>query len=262
MDYPAWPLEPQPWAGTAAYKPALPGGPSWNGASRSGTAQTNCPARRRYRRRRRLSRCPGHGRRRKRAPSRSSPLLPFVTPPYAVSGPSRSWSNGPAGRDVRHCVAALPARDGWKRPSRRLADAPLIAPEEGNADGTGRVVGRVQDFRGPGRQLLLAAASRQRQDNRQIWPHLRKQVLVRAGRELAARKRGPDHGVRPHHSRARIINLAVFCASWRRDSRSVGISQLSHGLTGRCRTTAGMSDTQRDADLRIRILEHWPDTRH
>ena len=57
-------------------------------------------------------------------------------------------------------------------------------------------------------------------------PRLRKQVLMRAGRELAARKRGPDHGVRPHHSRARISILAVFRASWRRDSRSVGISQL------------------------------------
>ncbi len=235
-----------------------PRGPSWNGASRSGTAQANCPAGRRYRRRPGLSRCPGHDRRRKGAPSRSSPLLPFVTPPYAVSSPSRSWSNGPAGRDVRHCVAALPARDGWERPSRRLADVPLIAPEEGDADGTGRVVGRVQDFRGPGRQLLLAAASRQRQDNRQIWPHLRNQVLVRAGRELAARKRGPDHGVRPHQSRARIRISAVSCASWRRDSRSVGISQLSHGPAGRRGTMAFYAGP----DLRIRIPEHWPDTRH
>ena len=42
----------------------------------------------------------------------------------------------------------------------------------------------------------------------------------------------------------------------------VGISQLSHGLTGRCRTTASMPDTRQDADLRIRIPAHCPDALH
>ena len=40
------------------------------------------------------------------------------------------------------------------------------------------------------------------------------------------------------------------------------LSQLSHGLTGRYRTTAPMPDTWQDADLRIRIPAHWPDARH
>ena len=40
------------------------------------------------------------------------------------------------------------------------------------------------------------------------------------------------------------------------------LSQLSHGLTGRCRTTAPMPDIWQDADLRIRIPVHWPDARH
>ena len=213
--------------------PHSPGGHP--GMARPAPAQRRLTARPAvdYRRRRRLARCPGHGRRRKGrlpVPRHSYASLLLLTSFLARAG---RGPTAPLGRDVRHCVAALPGRDGWERSSRRLADVPLIAPEEGDADGTGRVVGRVQDFRGPGRQLLLAAASRQRQDNRQIGPHLRKQVLVRAGRELAARKREPDHGVRPHQSRARIRILAVSCASWRRDSRSVGISQLSHGPAAR-----------------------------
>ena len=40
------------------------------------------------------------------------------------------------------------------------------------------------------------------------------------------------------------------------------LSQLSHGLTGRHWTMASMPDTEQDADVRIRILAHWPDTLH
>jgi hypothetical protein len=40
------------------------------------------------------------------------------------------------------------------------------------------------------------------------------------------------------------------------------LSQLSHGLAGRCGTMVSMPDTEQDADLRIRIPAHWPDGRH
>jgi hypothetical protein len=40
------------------------------------------------------------------------------------------------------------------------------------------------------------------------------------------------------------------------------LSQLSHGLTGRYRTMASVSDTWQDADLPIRIPAHRPDTLH
>ena len=111
------------------------------------------------------------------------------------------------------------------------------------------MVGLVQDFPGPGRQLLLAAASGQRQDNRHIGPGLPKQVLVRAGGELAPRKREPDHGLRPRRRAAPgsgtwIRILAVFHASSRRDRGSLLIVCEPAGLgffgpgqrPGGCRT--------------------------
>jgi hypothetical protein len=39
-------------------------------------------------------------------------------------------------------------------------------------------------------------------------------------------------------------------------------SQISHGLTGRHWIMASMPDTEQDADVRIRIPAHWPDTFH
>jgi len=39
-------------------------------------------------------------------------------------------------------------------------------------------------------------------------------------------------------------------------------SQVSHGVTGRHGTMASMSDTEQDADVRIRIPAHWPGTFH
>jgi len=52
--------------------------------------------------------------------------------------------------------------------------------------------------------------------------------------------------------------------SWiyRSQPKVLHLSQLSHGLTGRDRTTASMPDTRQDAELRIRIEAHWPDGRH
>ena len=41
-----------------------------------------------------------------------------------------------------------------------------------------------------------------------------------------------------------------------------GVSQFSHGLTERHRTTASLLDTWQDADLPIRTSTHWPDTLH
>jgi hypothetical protein len=40
------------------------------------------------------------------------------------------------------------------------------------------------------------------------------------------------------------------------------LSRFSHGLTGRGWTMASMPDIRQDADLRIRIPAHWPDTFH
>ena len=40
------------------------------------------------------------------------------------------------------------------------------------------------------------------------------------------------------------------------------LSQLSHELTGRCRTVASIPDTQHDADLRFWIVGHWPHRSH
>jgi hypothetical protein len=40
------------------------------------------------------------------------------------------------------------------------------------------------------------------------------------------------------------------------------LSQFSHGLTGRCGTTASMPDARQDADLPVRILAYLPDTFH
>jgi hypothetical protein len=40
------------------------------------------------------------------------------------------------------------------------------------------------------------------------------------------------------------------------------LSQISHELTGRHRTIASVPDTEQDADVRIRIPAHWPDTFH
>jgi len=45
-------------------------------------------------------------------------------------------------------------------------------------------------------------------------------------------------------------------------SKDRNLSQLSHELTGRYGTRASVRDIQQDADLRIRILTHWPDARH
>ena len=42
-------------------------------------------------------------------------------------------------------------------------------------------------------------------------------------------------------------------------ARCGNLSQFSHKLTGRYRTTASMSARWQDADLRIRIPAHWPD---
>jgi hypothetical protein len=39
-------------------------------------------------------------------------------------------------------------------------------------------------------------------------------------------------------------------------------SQISHGLTGRHWTMASMPDPEQNADVRIRIPAHWPDTFH
>lgn len=41
-----------------------------------------------------------------------------------------------------------------------------------------------------------------------------------------------------------------------------GLSQISHGLTGRRWTMTSMPDTDQDADVRIGIPAHWPDTFH
>jgi len=40
------------------------------------------------------------------------------------------------------------------------------------------------------------------------------------------------------------------------------LSQFSHELTGRYGTMTHRPDTRQDADLRIRIPTHWPDSLH
>lgn len=148
----------------------------------------------------------------------------------------------------RALACARPRSRGCAK-ERRFTDMTADRTKEGGAGGTTRVVGRVQDFRGPGRQLPLAAASCQRQDNRHIGPGLPKQVLVRAGGELAPRKREPDHGLRLHQrvapgSGTWIRILAVFHASSRRDRGSLLIICEPTGLgffgpgqrPGGCRT--------------------------
>ncbi len=144
-----------------------------------------------------------------------------------LAGMTSRWSTGWESCWRSKTVVRSRPRDACQRPASSTV-GPGCLNEAGKED---------LDF--PlGGLLLLAAASRQRQDNRQIGPRLRKQVLVRAGRGLAAPKRGPDHGVRPHHSRARISNLAVFCAAPRRDSRSL----LIICVIGRKRTARVIGD--------------------
>jgi Mg2+ and Co2+ transporter CorA len=61
------------------------------------------------------------------------------------------------------------------------------------------------------------------------------------------------------------VQLVILRAARYEDAEEVefgNLSQLSHGLTGRYRTTASMLDTRQDADLRIRIPTHWPDMLH
>ncbi len=73
----------------------------------------------------------------------------------------------------------------------------------------------------------------------------------------------------PAASRGSRRAFAARCARGRPGSgvalggaKGRNLSQLSHGLVGRYGTMASMSDLRQDADLRIRILMHWPDTRH
>jgi len=139
---------------------------------------------------------------------------------------------------VTSTAVACACRSTLESDSRRTRDACQRSASSTVGPGCLNEAGK-EDLDFPlGGLLLLAAASRQRQDNRRIGPRLRKQVLVRAGRGLAAPKRGPDHGVRPHHSRARISNLAVFRAAPRRDSRSL----LIICVIGRKRTARVIGD--------------------
>ena len=157
---------------------------------------------------------------------------------------------------------------------RRFTDMTADRTKEGGAGGTSRVVGRVQDFRGPGRQLLLAAASCQRQDNRHIGPDLPKQVLVRAGGELAPRKREPDHGLRLHRrvapgSGTWIRILAVFHASSRRDRGSLQIICEPADLgffgpgqrPGGCRTGCRQRFRGGVSDRPAQVFQQRPDRR-
>lgn len=85
--------------------------------------------------------------------------------------------------------------------------------------------------------------------------------MVPAGIHQVLLRHGPLARVHPGGGRAgrcpaRIVPTPLRVLRW------AGISQISHGLTGRHWTTASMPDTGQDLDVRIRIPAHWPDGRY
>ena len=79
----------------------------------------------------------------------------------------------------------------------------------------------------------------------------------RRQRRTLAERRQLGRMPRPKSRRSWVApNTAAVAAKGR------NLSQLSHGLTGRYRTTASRPDTRQDADLPVRMPAHGPEGRH
>src|SRR5215475_9956141 len=97
---------------------------------------------------------------------------------------------------------------------------------------------------------------------------------LRAQSRVAGKEQGGQLGARLLGQRAVTSAITGLETRWRTDAElatptrtrapkmGTRLSQLSHGLTGRYRTTASMPDTWQDGDLRIRIPAYRPDVRY